>query len=299
MKHERGRRGHAVSPYRPAGGAPASPDCGLGARQALGRCWPDADVDSSLTVSLWCSSGRTARRCCSTWTQCSRGGSGGGCGGRWRGWGGSARDGVRHHRPGGRPASCGPPCADGATVIRLRSVSGRPFDSSLTGLCLWVEMDTGLRRRLGRPVRRGAPRTRPGRPEPAQAAALGMALVRRPTGSRTLTWPGRRTPVCWDALEAPHGPAEGGAVRGFLQDGPSPWNSSGCGTPTGGGGGLPAGVGAHPPAHPGSPGLRGGQRAGRFTVTGPDGSACSFDLIRGGPAEKLFLKILFPLDKRE
>lgn len=40
-------------------------------------------------------------------------------------------------------------------------------------------------------------------------------------------------------------------------------------------------------------------RAGRFTVTGPDGSARSFDLIRGGPAEKLFLKILFPLDKRE
>ena len=39
--------------------------------------------------------------------------------------------------------------------------------------------------------------------------------------------------------------------------------------------------------------------AGRFTVTGPDGSARSFDLIRGGPAEKLFLKILFPLDKRE
>ena len=37
----------------------------------------------------------------------------------------------------------------------------------------------------------------------------------------------------------------------------------------------------------------------RFTVTGPDGSARSFDLIRGGPAEKLFLKILFPLDKRE
>ena len=38
--------------------------------------------------------------------------------------------------------------------------------------------------------------------------------------------------------------------------------------------------------------------AGRFTVTGPDGSARSFDLIRGGPAEKLFLKILFPLDNR-
>ena len=37
--------------------------------------------------------------------------------------------------------------------------------------------------------------------------------------------------------------------------------------------------------------------AGR--LTGPDGSARSFDLIRGGPAEKLFLKILFPLDKRE
>ena len=34
--------------------------------------------------------------------------------------------------------------ADGATVIRLRSVSGRPFDQ-LTGLCLRVEMDTPAR----------------------------------------------------------------------------------------------------------------------------------------------------------
>ena len=73
--------------------------------------------------------------------------------------------------------------------------------------------------------------------------------------------------------------------------GPSLWNSSGCGTPTEWELTLQLTLEAL--------GFAVVNGAGRFTVTGPDGSARSFDLIRGGPAEKLFLKILFPLDKRE
>ena len=64
--------------------------------------------------------------------------------------------------------------ADGTAVIRLRSVSGQPFEQ-LIGLCLHVEMDT-----------------------PARAAAWGMAFrSAAPRGAATPTWPGRRTPVCW------------------------------------------------------------------------------------------------------
>ena len=75
--------------------------------------------------------------------------------------------------------------ADGAAVIRLRSVSGRPFDQ-LTGLCLRVEMDTPARAATWAALCAGSARTRSSAAlEPAQAAALGDGLpVRRPTGSR-------------------------------------------------------------------------------------------------------------------
>ena len=89
-----------------------------------------------------------------------------------------------------------------------------------------------------------------------------------------------------DALEALSARQKEALWRGFLQDGTQPmefqwlWD-------------------AYREGAVDSLGFAVVNGAGRFTVTGPDGSARSFDLIRGGPAEKLFLKILFPLDKRE
>ena len=49
--------------------------------------------------------------------------------------------------------------ADGTAVIRLRSVSGRPFDQ-LTGLCLRVEMDTPARAAAWAALCAGSARTR-------------------------------------------------------------------------------------------------------------------------------------------
>ena len=60
--------------------------------------------------------------------------------------------------------------ADGAAVIRLRSVSGRPFDQ-LTGLCLRVEMDNPARAAAWAALCAGSARTRSSAAlEPAQAA---------------------------------------------------------------------------------------------------------------------------------
>ena len=140
--------------------------------------------------------------------------------------------------------------SDGAPVIRLRSVSGQPFEQ-LTGLCLHVEMDTPPGPRPG-----GWPSGPPPHGEPLRLPGLG----------------GRDAGVL-DALEALSARQKEALWRGFLQDGTQPmefqwlWDAYREGAVD-----SPAGVGAHPPAHPGSPGLRGGQqggpvyrhRAGRF-----------------------------------
>ena len=124
--------------------------------------------------------------------------------------------------------------ADGTAVIRLRSVSGRPFDQ-LTGLCLRVEMDTPARAAAWAALCAGSARTRSSAAlEPAQAAALGMAFrSAAPRGAATPTWPGRRTPVCWTRWR----PSRPGRRRrcgaASSRTGPSLWNSSGCGMPTG------------------------------------------------------------------
>ena len=135
--------------------------------------------------------------------------------------------------------------SDGAPVIRLRSVSGQPFEQ-LTGLCLHVEMDT--------PARAAALTAR-------QKEALWRGFLQDGTQPMEFQW-------LWDAYRE-------GAVDSLLE-----WELT-----------LQLTLEAL--------GFAVVNGAGRFTVTGPDGSARSFDLIRGGPAEKLFLKILFPLDKRE
>ena len=191
--------------------------------------------------------------------------------------------------------------ADGTAVIRLRSVSGRPFDQ-LTGLCLRVEMDTPARAAAWAALCAGSARTRSSAAlEPAQAAALGDGLpVRRPTGSRYAYLAWEEDAGVLDALEALTARQKEALWRGFLQDGTQPmefqwlWDAYREGAVdsllewelT-----LQLTLEAL--------GFAVVNGAGRFTVTGPDGSARSFDLIRGGPAEKLFLKILFPLDKRE
>ncbi|MDB7958129.1 hypothetical protein PNE00_24545 [Flavonifractor plautii] len=156
-------------------------------------------------------------------------------------------------------------------------------------------------RGLGGPVR-GSARTRSSAAlEPAQAAALGDGLpVRRPTGSRYAYLAWEEDAGVLDALEALSARQKEALWRGFLQDGTQPmefqwlWDAYREGAVdsllewelT-----LQLTLEAL--------GFAVVNGAGRFTVTGPDGSARSFDLIRGGPAEKLFLKILFPLDKRE
>ena len=137
--------------------------------------------------------------------------------------------------------------------------------------------------------------------EPAQAAALGDGLpVRRPGGSRYAYLAWEEDAGVLDALEALSARQKEALWRGFLQDGTQPmefqwlWDAYREGAVdsllewelT-----LQLTLEAL--------GFAVVNGAGRFTVTGPDGSARSFDLIRGGPAEKLFLKILFPLDKRE
>ena len=135
----------------------------------------------------------------------------------------------------------------------------------------------------------------------AQAAALGDGLpVRRPGGSRYAYLAWEEDAGVLDALEALTARQKEALWRGFLQDGTQPmefqwlWDAYREGAVdsllewelT-----LQLTLEAL--------GFAVVNGAGRFTVTGPDGSARSFDLIRGGPAEKLFLKILFPLDKRE
>ena len=135
----------------------------------------------------------------------------------------------------------------------------------------------------------------------AQAAALGDGLpVRRPTGSRYAYLAWEEDAGVLDALEALTARQKEALWRGVLQDGTQPmefqwlWDAYREGAVdsllewelT-----LQLTLEAL--------GFAVVNGAGRFTVTGPDGSARSFDLIRGGPAEKLFLKILFPLDKRE
>ena len=135
----------------------------------------------------------------------------------------------------------------------------------------------------------------------AQAAALGDGLpVRRPGGSRYAYLAWEEDAGVLDALEALSARQKEALWRGFLQDGTQPmefqwlWDAYREGAVdsllewelT-----LQLTLEAL--------GFAVVNGAGRFTVTGPDGSARSFDLIRGGPAEKLFLKILFPLDKRE
>ena len=191
--------------------------------------------------------------------------------------------------------------ADGAAVIRLRSVSGQPFEQ-LIGLCLHVEMDTPARAAARAALCAGSARTRSSAAlEPAQAAALGDGLpVRRPGGSRYAYLAWEEDAGVLDALEALTARQKEALWRGFLQDGTQPmefqwlWDAYREGAVdsllewelT-----LQLTLEAL--------GFAVVNGAGRFTVTGPDGSARSFDLIRGGPAEKLFLKILFPLDKRE
>ena len=190
--------------------------------------------------------------------------------------------------------------ADGAAVIRLRSVSGRPFDQ-LTGLCLRVEMDTPARAAAWAALCAGSARTRSSAAlEPAQAAALGDGLpVRRPTGSRYAYLAWEEDAGVLDALEALTARQKEALWRGFLP-GRDPAH------------GIPVAVGRLPGGGVDSlleweltlqltwkPGLRGGQRGRPVYRHRAGRSARSFDLIRGGPAEKLFLKILFPLDKRE
>lgn len=191
--------------------------------------------------------------------------------------------------------------ADGTAVIRLRSVSGRPFDQ-LTGLCLRVEMDTPARAAAWAALCAGSARTRSSAAlEPAQAAALGDGLpVRRPTGSRYAYLAWEEDAGVLDALEALSARQKEALWRGFLQDGTQPmefqwlWDAYREGAV---GSLLEWELTLQLTLE--ALGFAVVNGAGRFTVTGPDGSARSFDLIRGGPAEKLFLKILFPLDKRE
>lgn len=191
--------------------------------------------------------------------------------------------------------------ADGTAVIRLRSVSGRPFDQ-LTGLCLRVEMDTPARAAAWAALCAGSARTRSSAAlEPAQAAALGDGLpVRRPTGSRYAYLAWEEDAGVLDALEALSARQKEALWRGFLQDGTQPmefqwlWDAYREGAV---GSLLEWELTLQLTLE--ALGFAVVNGAGRFTVTGPDGSARSFDLIRGGPAEKLFLKILFPLDNRE
>ena len=109
--------------------------------------------------------------------------------------------------------------ADGTAVIRLRSVSGRPFDQ-LTGLCLRVEMDTPARAAAWAALCAGSARTRSSAAlEPAQAAALGDGLpVRRPGGSRYAYLAWEEDAGVLDALEALTARQKEALWRGFLQD---------------------------------------------------------------------------------
>ena len=85
--------------------------------------------------------------------------------------------------------------SDGAPVIRLRSVSGQPFEQ-LTGLCLHVEMDTPARAAAWAALCAGAPAPGPAPPwSPPRPPPWGMAFrSAAPRGAATPTWPGRRTP---------------------------------------------------------------------------------------------------------
>ena len=134
--------------------------------------------------------------------------------------------------------------------------------------------------------------------EPAQAAALGDGLpVRRPTGSRYAYLAWEEDAGVLDALEALAARQKEALWRGFLQDGTQPmefqwlWDAYREGAV---GSLLEWELTLQLTLE--ALGFAVVNGAGRFTVTGPDGSARSFDLIRGGPAEKLFLKILFPLE---
>ena len=138
-----------------------------------------------------------------------------------------------------------------------------------------------------------------GHPRPGRGLGDGLP-VRRPTGSRYAYLAWEEDAGVLDALEALSARQKEALWRGFLQDGTQPmefqwlWDAYREGAVdsllewelT-----LQLTLEAL--------GFAVVNGAGRFTVTGPDGSARSFDLICGGPAEKLFLKILFPLDKRE
>ena len=187
----------------------------------------------------------------------------------------------------------------GEAVIRLRSVSGRPFDH-LQGLAIQAVLSDTDTAAWVAELCRAQPFCAPCAVLPQDCAARlqGSALMPDTVGSRFsyLAWEPCRAPELLFALTASHKVT---LWREFLLDGLQPlefvW--------------LWDGYYTQEPLF-----LLEWERTLRmvleseaftvqrsltsFRVTDRQGGARLFDFARGGPAEKVFLKLLFPLDTR-
>ncbi|MBU5625469.1 hypothetical protein KQI82_00785 [Oscillibacter sp. MSJ-2] len=192
-------------------------------------------------------------------------------------------------------------CAEGrdSALVRLRSPSGRPFDH-LQGLAVQMEMENGDSAAalaevcLARPFRVPCAALTP------KGAALleGSSLLARPEGGRFsyLSWERLFPRQLLFALTAAH---KALLWREFLENGRQSaefdwlWESYYTQEPLYL---LEWEVALRMVLE--NLGFRVERSVANFHITDSRGRERRFDLIRGGPAEKLFLKLIFPIDTK-
>lgn len=187
----------------------------------------------------------------------------------------------------------------GEAVIRLRSVSGRPFDH-LQGLAVQAVLPDADTAAWVAGLCRVQPFCAPCAVLPHDCAARlqGSALMPDTVGSRFtyLTWAPCRAPELLFALTASHKVT---LWREFLLDGLQPlefawlWDAYYQQEPLFL---LEWELSLRMVLESEAFGVQ--RRLTHFQVTDRQGGARLFDFTRGGPAEKVFLKLLFPLDAR-
>lgn len=187
----------------------------------------------------------------------------------------------------------------GSAMVRLCSPSGRPFDH-LQGLAVQVDLADRDSAAALAEVCLARPFSVPCAALTPKGAALleGSSLLARPEGGRFsyLSWERLSPPQLLFALTAAH---KALLWREFLEDGCQGaefdwlWES----------------YYTQEPLHLlewelalgmvlENLGFRVDRSAASFRITDPQGRGQRFDLVRGGPAEKLFLKLMFPLDTK-
>lgn len=187
----------------------------------------------------------------------------------------------------------------GEAVVRLRSVSGRPFDH-LQGLAIQAALPDAETAAWVAALCRARPFCAPCAVLPQHCAAhlQGSTLMPDTAGSRFsyLTWEPCPAPALLFALTASHKVT---LWREFLLDGLQPLEFAW----------LWEGYYTQEPLFLlewelslrmvlASEAFDVQRSLTHFRVTDRQGGARLFDFARGGPAEKIFLKLLFPLDAR-